>query len=69
MHCWDADYIVKKQEDVVRLVLTGLKDRTGDVRDASRLLLCLFYCRLLPNPSFSHDPQLSEDQSRTCHAH
>lgn len=63
VHCWDADYITKKQEDVVRLVLTGLKDRTGDVRDASRLLLCLFYCRLLPlTSSFSHEPQLTEEQ-------
>ena len=43
--------------------LFALYDRTGDVRDASRLLLCLFYCRLLPlTSSFSHEPQLTEEQ-------
>ena len=63
VHCWDAEYIQSKHEDIVRVVLAGLKDRTGDVRDASRLVLCLLYCKILPsNPSFIHDAELTEEQ-------
>ena len=63
VHCWDEEYIQNRHDDIVRVILAGLKDRTGDVRDASRLVLCLLYCKLLPsNPAFIHDAELTEAQ-------
>ena len=47
--CWSLDYLSSKQADIVQLVLTGLRDRTGEVREASRIVLCILYCRFLPS--------------------
>lgn len=47
--CWSLDYLSSKQADIVQLVLTGLRDRTGEVREASRIVFCVLYCRLLPS--------------------
>ena len=47
--CWSLDYLSSKQADIVQLVLTGLRDRTGEVREASRIVFCILYCRFLPS--------------------
>ena len=47
--CWSLDYLSSKQVDIVQLVLTGLRDRTGEVREASRIVFCILYCRFLPS--------------------
>ena len=47
--CWSLDYLSSKQADIVQLVLTGLRDRTGEVREASRIVFCILYCRVLPS--------------------
>ena len=47
--CWSLEYLTSKQSDIVQLVLTGLRDRTGEVREASRIVFCVLYCRLLPS--------------------
>lgn len=47
--CWNLEHLSSKQSDIVQLVLTGLRDRTGEVREASRIVFCVLYCRLLPS--------------------
>ena len=61
IHNWDASYISNKKSEIIRLVLTGIKDRTGDVRDAARIVFCQLYCCLLPLLSFIHTPELTDD--------
>ena len=54
VRCWDGDYISGKNDDIVNIVLNGVKDRSGDVRDVSRIVLCYLYLRSLPSaPSSS----------------
>ena len=64
VRCWDADYIAGKHEDIVSIVLSGVKDRSGDVRDASRIVLCYLYGRSLPQPIASSELSDSEGHNR-----
>ena len=58
VRCWDGDYISGKNDDIVNIVLNGVKDRSGDVRDVSRIVLCYLYLRSLPSAPSS--PELTE---------
>ena len=60
IRCWSMSFIVLKRDDIIQLVLTGVKDRAGEVRDASRIVLCLYYCRIYPS---QHDLPTQEDIS------
>lgn len=60
IRCWSMSFIVLKRDDIIQLVLTGVKDRAGEVRDASRIVLCLYYCRIYPS---HHDLPTQEDIS------
>lgn len=63
VRCWNLDYVTSKQSDILQIVLTGLKDRTGEVREASRIVFCMAYCRLLPSlPDLQAANELDEDQ-------
>ena len=63
VRCWNMDYVTSKQADILQIVLTGLKDRTGEVREASRIVFCLLYCRLLPTlPDLQAVNELGEEQ-------
>ena len=61
--CWSAELLSAKQPEMINLILTGLKDRRGDVRDASRIVFCVLYYRQLDqNPSLRSPTELDSQQ-------
>ena len=62
IRCWSMSFVVLKRDDIIQLVLAGVKDRAGEVRDASRIVLCLYYCRIYSShQDFPQQEDLSSD--------
>lgn len=60
---WSFSFITQKKEDIVQLILAGVKDRAGEVRDASRIVACVLYCRFYPSlPNLPTSEELSSEE-------
>lgn len=43
---WPLSLLSPKQSEIIQLIYAGIKDRASEVRDISRIVFCLFFCRL-----------------------
>ena len=66
--CWKMDILKAKQNEMIALVLSGLRDRSAEVRESSRIMFCLLYCRFLPSvPSLYDLEDLDDLQGNRLH--
>ena len=66
--CWKMDILRAKQNEMIALVLSGLCDRSVEVRESSRIIFCLLYCRFLPSiPSLYGLDDLDDFQGNALH--
>lgn len=64
LRLWPFSFVDQKRDEVIQLVLAGVKDRAGEVRNASRIVFCILYCRCYP--SLSNLPSSEELTSEEC---
>lgn len=64
LRIWPFSFVDQKKDEVIQLVLAGVKDRAGEVRDASRIVFCILYCRCYS--SLSNLPSSEELSSEEC---
>ena len=48
---WPLSLLSPRKTEIIQLVYSGIKDRASEVRDISRIVFCLFFCRLFPGIS------------------
>lgn len=52
---WNLEVVNSKRNEIISLVLNGLRDRAGEVRESARIVFCLLYCRTLPSLPSLHE--------------
>ena len=63
LRSWSLSFILLKKDEIIQLIINGVRDRAGEVRDGSRILFCLLYCRCFSSyPTLPQSEHLSSDE-------
>lgn len=49
IRCWPHSAFSSKKDMILQLTVDGMQDHASEVRDISRLVFCLLYCRMAIN--------------------